>query len=91
MQNQLNYGLQNLTPIYGQVIQSAPSWGGPFDVPTVSAPAEKPKTPSPWGALLGSVLGTAACAAIAPTGIGLLACPIAGQLAAIGLSNAWKS
>jgi hypothetical protein len=43
MQNSKNYGLQALTPMYGQVIVSAPSWSGPFTMPPVP-PAFVPKT-----------------------------------------------
>jgi hypothetical protein len=78
------YGLQALTPIYGQVIQSSPSWSGPFTVPPVAPGIDLPKKQSAasmWVGLAGNLLGGAACAAIAPTGIGLLACPILGQVA----------
>ena len=77
------YGLQALTPLYGQVIQSAPSWSGPYEVPPVAPPVQRPKQPSAgsmWAGLAGNLLGTTACAAMAGTGIGMLACPILGQL-----------
>ena len=83
MKNQ-PYGLQALTPMYGQVIQSAPSWSGPYDVQPIADPIQLPKKQSAasmWGGLAGNLLGTAACAGMAPSGIGMLACPILGQVA----------
>lgn len=41
--NSNSFGLQALTPIYGQVIASTPSWGGPFTMPPVP-PSYVPKT-----------------------------------------------
>ena len=41
------YGLQSLTPIYGQVIQSAPSWSGPFEAPPLPNTVVMPKANSP--------------------------------------------
>ena len=77
------YGLQALTPMYGQVIQSAPSWSGPFNQPDVAPPVQRPKqqsTASVWGGLAANLLGTAGCAAYGGE-IGMLACPILGQIA----------
>lgn len=42
--NSQKYGLQALTPIYGQVIQSAPAWSGPFTMPPVPPTQLPPKT-----------------------------------------------
>lgn len=48
--------LSELTPIYGPVIQSAPSWGGPFTMPAVPptqlAPTEQQKTQQYYDELL---------------------------------------
>jgi hypothetical protein len=84
------YGLQALTPMYGQVIQSAPSWSGPYQLPPIADPIKLPKQQSAasvWGGLTANILGTAACAAFAPSGIGMLACPLLGQAAGLGIST----
>jgi hypothetical protein len=90
MEKNQPYGLQALTPMYGQVIQSAPSWSGPYDVPPIADPIKLPKqesAASKWGGLIGNVVTTAGCAALAPTGIGLLACPLLGQAIGLGISK----
>ncbi len=80
------YGLQALTPIPGQVIQSAPAWGGPFNVPPM-APAQPmpPKPPSPipgYAGMAANLIGTAACMSVAGLegGFGIVACPMYGQI-----------
>jgi hypothetical protein len=93
MEKNQPYGLQALTPIYGQVIQSAPSWSGPYNIPPMADPIRPPKTQSAasiWGGLAANLLGTATCAAFAPTGIGMLACPLLGQAAGLGISSLIK-
>jgi hypothetical protein len=77
-----DYGLLSMTPIYGQVIQSAPSWNGPFEAPSLPTPVERPKGPSAisqWGGLAANLASTAGCAALTSSGIGMLACPLLGQ------------
>jgi hypothetical protein len=48
--------LSELTPIYGPVIQSAPSWAGPFTMPAVPptrlVPTENQKTQQYYDQLL---------------------------------------
>ncbi len=49
--------LSELTPVYGPVIQSAPSWGGPFTMPAVPPtrlppPTEQQKTQQYYNELL---------------------------------------
>lgn len=76
-----DYGLQALTPIYGQMIQAAPSWSGPFQAPPLPAAIPRPKQQSAasfWGGLGANLLTTAGCAAIGGE-IGMLACPILGD------------
>lgn len=87
------YGLQALTPLYSQVIQSAPSWSGPFNQPDVAPPVQRPKqqsTASVWGGLAANLLGTAGCAAFGGE-IGMLACPILGQALGMGVSKSIDS
>lgn len=76
-----DYGLQALTPIYGQMIQAAPSWSGPFQAPPLPDAIPRPKQQSAasfWGGLGANLLTTAGCAAIGGE-IGMLACPILGD------------
>jgi hypothetical protein len=47
-------GLAGMQPIYGQVIQSAPTWSGPVSLTPIPNQVLEPKKPS----LLGQVLGT---------------------------------
>ena len=84
-----DYGLQSLTPMYGQVIQSAPTWSGPFEIPELDT-MSKPPTQSAasfWGGTASNLASTAACAALTSTGIGMLACPILGQAVGSWVSN----
>jgi hypothetical protein len=37
--------------------------------------------------MVGNLLGTSACAAMAETGVGLLACPILGQISGVTASD----
>jgi hypothetical protein len=88
MQNSQNYGLQALTPIYGQVIQAAPSWSGPYVPTPIPPPVQQPKQPSElgkWVGLFGNIGITAACSVAAPEF--MLACPLAGQAADIGINQ----
>jgi hypothetical protein len=83
------YGLQALTPVYGQVIQSAPTWSGPFQAPTLETMKQpvKQSAASFWGGTAANLASTAACAALTETGIGMLACPILGQSIGNWMSN----
>jgi hypothetical protein len=38
-----DYGLQSMTPIYGQVIQASPSWSGPFEAPPIPSAVITPR------------------------------------------------
>ncbi len=83
-----NYGLQALTPIYGQVIQAAPSWSGPFIPSPIPPPVQQQKQPSElgkWIGLFGNIGITAACSVAAPEF--MLACPLVGQAADIGINK----
>jgi len=85
-----DYGLQALTPMYSQVIQSAPSWNGPWEAPALPAPIQRPQGPSAasqWGGLAANLATTAGCAALASTGIGMLACPLLGQATGSWISS----
>lgn len=80
--NSQRYGLAALTPIYGQVISSAPSWSGPFEAPSLPPPVQLPKQKSDdsfWAGLAGELVTGAGCAALAPTMVGMLACPLLAQ------------
>lgn len=82
--NSQKYGLAALTPIYGQVISSAPTWSGPFEAPplppTVKLQAPQQKSEGSFWAGLGSeLLVGAGCAAFAPTMVGMIACPLLAQ------------
>lgn len=83
--NSQKYGLAALTPIYGQVIQSAPSWSGPFEAPPFPPPIQLPKQKSQgsfWAGLGSELLIGGGCAALAGTTmVGMLACPLLGQAA----------
>ena len=84
-----DFGLQALTPVYGQVIQSAPTWSGPWEAPPLET-IKKPITQSAasfWGGTAANLLSTAGCAALTSTGIGMLACPILGQSVGRLVSN----
>jgi hypothetical protein len=88
MQKSNNYGLQALTPIYGQVIQAAPTWSGPYVPTPIPPPIEEPKQPSEFGrfvGLFGNVALTGACMVGAPEFA--LACPLLGQGADIGINQ----
>lgn len=81
-------GLQALTPIYGQLIQAAPSWSGPYVPPPIPPPIEQPKQPSEFGrfvGLFGNVALTGACMIGAPEFA--MACPLLGQGADIGINQ----
>jgi hypothetical protein len=83
-----NYGLQALTPIYGQVIQAAPTWSGPYVPTPIPPPVQQPKQPSElgkWIGLFGNIGVTAACSVAVPEF--MLACPLAGQAADIGINE----
>jgi hypothetical protein len=87
MQKSNNYGLQALTPIYGQVISAAPSWSGPYVPPPIPPPVQQPKQPSEagkWLGLFGNLAVTAACSVAVPEL--MMACPVAGQGADIGIN-----
>jgi len=45
MQTPRSIGLQALTPIYGQMIQTAPGWSGPYQMPAV--PPTRPPIMTP--------------------------------------------
>lgn len=86
--NSNSYGLQALTPIYGQVISAAPTWSGPFVAPPIPPPVQDPKQPSQvgkWLGLFGNLGVTAACSVGAPEL--MMACPLAGQAADIGINK----
>jgi len=86
-------GRQGMKPIYGQVIQSAPTWSGPLDRPYLrTEPTIVEKRPNVWGQLLGTVgegivgglcLGFMGEASI----VGAAACPVAGGLANAGIQK----
>ena len=81
MNYQNNFGRAGLHPIYGQVIASSPSWGGPFEAPDIPGPITLPKvqtksTGSVIASIGASLVAGGMCAALAPSGIGLLACPL---------------
>jgi hypothetical protein len=87
MQKSNNYGLQALTPIYGQVISAAPTWSGPYVPPPIPPPVQQPKQPSElgkWIGLFGNIGVTAACSVAVPEF--MLACPLAGQAADMGIN-----
>ena len=89
--NSQKYGLAALNPIYGQVISSAPSWSGPFEAPPFPPPIQLPKQKSQgsfWAGLGSELLVGGGCAAMAPTIVGMLACPLLGQAARTLVSNA---
>jgi hypothetical protein len=91
-----NVGLQNLTPMYGQVISSAPSWGGPF-IPPPIPPMNPYRTLSPnqmsssefFGRLGTNVGVTVGCAMMAPEFA--LGCPLIGQFASGQLGPLFRS
>ena len=86
-----NYGLAALTPIYGQVITSAPTWSGPFEAPPIAPqyiPPPKPSETGKWLGLFGNIAATAACSIFAPELA--LACPVLGQSADIGINKLFK-
>lgn len=88
MQTSNSYGLQALTPIYGQVISAAPTWSGPYVPPPIPPPIQEPKKPSEtgkWLGLFGNLGVTAACSIAVPEL--MLACPLAGQAADIGIKS----
>lgn len=81
MNYQKNFGLPGLHPVYGQVIASSPSWAGPFEAPdipnAINIPVLETKSTGSTIASIGaSIIAGGMCAALAPSGIGLLACPI---------------
>jgi hypothetical protein len=89
--NSQKYGLQALTPIYGQVIQSAPAWSGPFVPPPLPPPIQVPqqKSQKSFWAGLGAEIGVGVgCAVLAPSMVGMLACPLLGQAAGAITRNA---
>ncbi len=60
-QKSQKFGLQALTPIYGQVISAAPSWSGPYVPPPIPPPIQQAKQPSEtgkWLGLFGNLSGT---------------------------------
>ena len=80
--NSQKYGLAALTPMYGQVISSAPMWSGPFEAPPSRPPIEVPPQKSEgsfWASLGAELVTGAGCAAFAPTMVGMLACPLLAQ------------
>jgi hypothetical protein len=88
--NSQKYGLAALTPIYGQVISSAPTWSGPFEAPPFPPPIQLPKQKSEgsfWAGLGSELLVGAGCAAFAPTMVGMLACPLLAQGARTAVSS----
>lgn len=88
MQNsKKTFGLQALTPIYGQVISAAPSWSGPFEAPPVPAARGIPPVSDSqfYAQLFGNVGGTAACAILAPEFA--LGCPLVGMASGSILKN----
>ena len=87
-QKSQKFGLQALTPSYGQVISAAPSWSGPYVPPPIPPPIQQAKQPSEtgkWLGLFGNLAVTAACSVAVPEL--MLACPLAGQAADIGIKS----
>jgi hypothetical protein len=85
------YGLAALTPMYGQVIMSAPTWSGPFVPPQLPPPIQVPpqKSQNSFWAGLGAEFGVGVgCAVLAPSMVGMLACPLLGQTAGAITRNA---
>lgn len=87
---QEKYGLTGLTPIYSQVIMSAPTWSGPYEAPPIapqriveSKPAESET--GKWLGAFGNFAVTAACSIAAPEI--MLACPVIGKGADIGINK----
>jgi hypothetical protein len=81
MNNNKNFGLPGLHPVYGQVIASSPTWAGPFEAPDIPGPIDVPilqtkSTGSTIASIGASIIAGGMCAALAPSGFGLLACPI---------------
>ena len=87
MQNSKNYGLQALTPSYGQVIVTAPTWSGPFNAPPVPAARGPPPVSNSqfYSQLFGNIGATTACAILAPEFA--LGCPLLGMVSGSILKN----
>jgi hypothetical protein len=87
MQKSNNYGLQALTPMYGQVITTAPTWSGPFEAPPVPAARGAPPVSDSqfYTQLFGNIGATTACAILAPEFA--LGCPLVGLGAGSILKN----
>lgn len=88
IQTQQLGGLQQLTPIYGQTIATAPMWGGPLELPPLPDAVPLPPKPDATKSILGDIFGTIATigtAALFPEAA--LFAPIAGTLVKTGIED----
>jgi hypothetical protein len=94
-QKRTNIGLQAMTPMYGQVIVSAPSWSGPFQPPPIPYTPNQVLSPNQmsssefFGRLATNVGATVGCAMLAPEYA--LGCPLLGQTASSVLGPLYRS